>query len=463
MSIVALEDIWDAPVEPSTPQKSTQLFLDDDGHDAPRSLKRPLFLNSDSEEDVPKTTKGTAQASASARPDIDAMFDNIDDEEGIFPPLAPSLDMDALQRDAEQRHAKSSQSNLHAILPSSSPSKDHDTSAENTGNRSDKASKDAPKERKVLPKLDEARLLGPDGFPALIAEAKKFKPRGKGQESTDLGRVIQLYQFWTHKMYPKMQFRDTVNRVEKLCHSRRMHVALSVWRDEAKGLINGMKPDDPIDLASDSEDDDADDGQRAQVETRGSSIDDVGSRGASRVPSAGASRPPSSRSVDPATDGNDFDIDAMIREQEEMEAEQGLAPKENKPRSVDKYGSKPASEDAMDLDEEAMWDDMMMADFTGAVPSIPAVASSETTAPQSQKDDITAGSHAVDDEDMWDVVREMETEAQEAGQQDATASESGPAPSEEEIDGHGGEHSEISSPQKKQRISNADDWEDMYI
>ena len=40
----------------------------------------------------------------------------------------------------------------------------------------------------------------------------------------DLNRLFAVYQFWAHKMYPKLQFGDVVNRVEKLCHQKRLHV-----------------------------------------------------------------------------------------------------------------------------------------------------------------------------------------------------------------------------------------------
>lgn len=40
----------------------------------------------------------------------------------------------------------------------------------------------------------------------------------------DLDRVLQIYQFWSHKLYPKTRFKETVDRVEKLCHSKRMQV-----------------------------------------------------------------------------------------------------------------------------------------------------------------------------------------------------------------------------------------------
>ncbi|KAH8833639.1 replication fork protection component Swi3-domain-containing protein [Flagelloscypha sp. PMI_526] len=96
--------------------------------------------------------------------------------------------------------------------------------------------KDAPKEKRKPMKLDEARLLDTKfGIPKLIEDMEGFKVQGKGHEASftaaDLSRLLQVYQFWTHALYPKTQFKDTVQRVEKLCHSKRMQVALSAWRD----------------------------------------------------------------------------------------------------------------------------------------------------------------------------------------------------------------------------------------
>jgi replication fork protection complex subunit Csm3/Swi3 len=36
------------------------------------------------------------------------------------------------------------------------------------------------KKRKPVPKLDEARLLGLNGFPQLVKDTKNFKPKGGG-------------------------------------------------------------------------------------------------------------------------------------------------------------------------------------------------------------------------------------------------------------------------------------------
>ncbi|KDN51665.1 hypothetical protein RSAG8_00211, partial [Rhizoctonia solani AG-8 WAC10335] len=96
------------------------------------------------------------------------------------------------------------------------------------------------KTRKILPKLDEDRLLNDrDGMRALVRRAKELNIKGKGHELSDLNRLMQMYQLWAHKMFPKMQFQDTVERVEKLCRTKRMHVALSQWRDMDKPPVPG--------------------------------------------------------------------------------------------------------------------------------------------------------------------------------------------------------------------------------
>ena len=36
---------------------------------------------------------------------------------------------------------------------------------------------------------------------------------------------MDLYQLWAHKMFPKTQFRDTIERVERVCRQKRMLVS----------------------------------------------------------------------------------------------------------------------------------------------------------------------------------------------------------------------------------------------
>ncbi|OAV87359.1 hypothetical protein PTTG_29462 [Puccinia triticina 1-1 BBBD Race 1] len=88
--------------------------------------------------------------------------------------------------------------------------------------------------RRPVVKMDEERLLDPRfGIPHLMKLAKEFKPAGKGKEREDLQRLMKVYRLWTHSMYPKGAFRDTIESVGKLCHKRKMRDALRGWREES--------------------------------------------------------------------------------------------------------------------------------------------------------------------------------------------------------------------------------------
>jgi replication fork protection complex subunit Csm3/Swi3 len=223
--MATLDDIWDEPAEatPARPRPTPRTDDDEEGAIAPSRRRQALFLDSDDDEPSPSARKPTAA------PDLDDVFAGLGDDDDDGPtPQTPARGARA-----------SSPFTPHAVLPSSSPPrdwKDGGAAAPAEG---------APKKR-VQAKLDEARLLGSDGFPALLKQTRGFVPKGKGHEvrapwrvrmllqltrrcspqQADLNRLMSLYQFWAHRMYPKTQFRDTVKTVEKLCHSKRMHVSL---------------------------------------------------------------------------------------------------------------------------------------------------------------------------------------------------------------------------------------------
>ncbi|KAJ7343433.1 replication fork protection component Swi3-domain-containing protein [Mycena albidolilacea] len=196
-----LDAIWDAPVTP------------------PAAAKEPLFLADDEDDQMPDAPPRRTLPT----PDLTALFSAVDaipddpSEDGAHPALTP-----------------------HQIL-SSSPA--HHLDDKDEGNNDDKGAK---KPKKVL-RLDEGRLI--DCFPQLIEDSKNIKIKGKGHEASDLNRLLQVYQFWTHRLYPKTPFKDTVDRVEKLCHSKRMHNQLSQWRDEAHGITRENAEDDEEDRA----------------------------------------------------------------------------------------------------------------------------------------------------------------------------------------------------------------------
>lgn len=184
-----LEDIWSEPISKSPSPRRT-----DDGADAsPRPAKRrrsALFLDGSDDDD--------AQPRTPRRPDIDALFADIDDPAGDAD-AAPSFDLDAYRREAGERAAQSSPGlTPHAVMSSSPPRDGGDAGDKGKG----KYGKEEKKERKAVPKLDEARLLGRDGFPALVQQCKGFKPKGKGHEvgTTGICRFTERPDIYTRRL-----------------------------------------------------------------------------------------------------------------------------------------------------------------------------------------------------------------------------------------------------------------------
>lgn len=253
---VSLDDIWSEPLaeEPSLSPPPQGLGDDDDNVFRPTKRRRStLFLGGSEDEDEDTSRKGDRPAS-NARPEIDSLFEDLEDlsTSRLSKPSRP-FDLAARRREAQARAEKEAPSSSfpqYAVQSSSPPRDVFDGDGKGgIGSRKDEDA-GAGKKRKIA-KLDEDRLLGKDGLPALVQVCKDFKPRGKGHEVSlayqcfgrycillmvfcssqlaDLNRLFSLYQFWSHKMYPRTQFSDTVNRVEKLCHSKRMIVRLLVF------------------------------------------------------------------------------------------------------------------------------------------------------------------------------------------------------------------------------------------
>ncbi|KZT70163.1 Swi3-domain-containing protein [Daedalea quercina L-15889] len=385
MTSVALEDIWDVPLEetprrvPSRPSSPIDLTTGDSPRRASKRPRSTLFLGSDSEDERPARRSVPPPVEKS---EIDAMFDNLDAEPDAVDDLPPALDLDALRRQEDAKNAQIYGKPSALDLDTPSTTGDVGSSGKAAGSEKEK------QKRRPLPKLDEARLLGPDGMPALLKQAKNFKPKGKGHEATDLNRLLQVYQYWTHKMFPKTPFRETVTRVEKLCHSKRMHVALTVWRDEYKGINTGHKVDPGSDESS-SDEEGAEPKLDATGVPDGSEVPD-----AEQASSRPSSHPPSSEP--PSSDGfDDFDIDAMIREEEERRAAE-----ESSTRIDIGRNSVPQPKSAAQDDDDAMWDalDEGASHTPGPAPAQYASISSHAGLPPDE------------DEDMWDVIREMEAD-----------------------------------------------------
>ena len=165
-----VDHIWDLPVDPPATTAD------------PAPSNPPLFLTSDDEGEV----AATAQPSANNDPDIDALFNGIDD----LNEFAPALDLDALRREADARNTRLVRAEISASIPAIQLSTTTTTKSGDgrkgplDGIDGGDENDDGKKKRKPIPRLDEARLLGKNGLPQLIKDTKNFKPKGKGHEVT---------------------------------------------------------------------------------------------------------------------------------------------------------------------------------------------------------------------------------------------------------------------------------------
>ncbi|KAK1255732.1 hypothetical protein MKX07_007991 [Trichoderma sp. CBMAI-0711] len=95
-------------------------------------------------------------------------------------------------------------------------------------------------------KLDEERLLGPDGIPKLRKRAAGLKLKGKGHEFSDASRLLSFYQLWLDDLFPKARFLDALAMVEKAGHKKALVTARNEWINEGrpKGSNNDDDDDD---------------------------------------------------------------------------------------------------------------------------------------------------------------------------------------------------------------------------
>lgn len=250
-----------------------------------------------------------------------------------------------------------------------------------------------------------------------------------------------------------------MQRVEKLCHSKRMHVrcssssahidaysyvnisqvALTVWRDEANGLINGRAPNQIVDLTSDADSDNEDGGAHRRSSSRHADAGDAPEEGEDHESSLPPTRPPSSPSnTDDIPD--DFDIDALLREEEAQAHAPPSAPSASK-----------------GTDTNANADDELWDEFMQDLPTEPYVPTVPPIPPQSSS---PSHADADDDEEMWDIVREMEQSNSANANEKNMAVPSSNETSAPQPDPHVSQEPE---PQEPIRATNDEGWDEMYL
>jgi TIMELESS-interacting protein len=76
--------------------------------------------------------------------------------------------------------------------------------------------------------LNLERLRGPRGIAHLDDMFKDFKFHGKGYEKYDLDRVMKGLEHWAHRLYPRFQFDDCLEKIEKLGQKKAVQVNMLI-------------------------------------------------------------------------------------------------------------------------------------------------------------------------------------------------------------------------------------------
>ena len=169
--MATIDDLWDEPVESEpVPRPTTNPVT---------SAEDPLFLQSDSENEG---RVGAAGPRPSKAPDdIGALFDVDDEDENG---QLSNVTYEHLRADARSGGRVSDNG------PSGKGSQPEEAEDPSRGALADKFKSEKGDDagtagaRRTIPKLDEELLLSEKGIPALIKDAKRWRPKGKGHEAS---------------------------------------------------------------------------------------------------------------------------------------------------------------------------------------------------------------------------------------------------------------------------------------
>ncbi|XP_048418765.1 TIMELESS-interacting protein [Stegostoma tigrinum] len=79
-------------------------------------------------------------------------------------------------------------------------------------------------------KLDAQRLTSDRGLPALRNLFNNVRFKGKGHESEDVKTLLWQMEHWAHRLYPKLQFEEFIEKVEALGSKKEVQTCLKKIR-----------------------------------------------------------------------------------------------------------------------------------------------------------------------------------------------------------------------------------------
>ncbi|NXS33329.1 TIPIN protein, partial [Pomatostomus ruficeps] len=135
------------------------------------------------------------------------------------------------------------------LPPPASPGRDDaewaQANGDADGNQQSQTKDSAVTTQKTLkrprPKLDAQRLISERGLPALRHLFDNVKFKGKGHEAEDLKTLIQHMEHWAHRLFPKLQFEDFIDRVESLGNKKEVQTCLKRIRLDLPILHENFK------------------------------------------------------------------------------------------------------------------------------------------------------------------------------------------------------------------------------
>ncbi|XP_076751868.1 TIMELESS-interacting protein [Xylocopa sonorina] len=124
---------------------------------------------------------------------------------------------------------------------------------ENTARRVDPSSSKRHVVRNPLPKLNTERLKGPKGIHTIEKYFEGFKFHGQGYEKYDLDKIMKRLEHWGHRLFPKLDFDDFLEKLEKLGTKKDLQVFIKKYRQDMINEDNDIINQDNMDAEEDKE------------------------------------------------------------------------------------------------------------------------------------------------------------------------------------------------------------------
>ncbi|KAF7992026.1 hypothetical protein HCN44_001351 [Aphidius gifuensis] len=134
---------------------------------------------------------------------------------------------------SDNEHSDNERQNNHSDNHDSNNDNDNDN--DNARRIDPTASRKKRIVRNPQVKLNAERLRGAKGVQTIEEYFKGFKWQGKNHEASDLNKIMKRMEHWGHRLYPKYNFDDLLDKLSILGAKREVQVFLTKYR---KNMLN---------------------------------------------------------------------------------------------------------------------------------------------------------------------------------------------------------------------------------